>query len=248
MSADIVTGAEKKEKRSIKCRVLTKLNSLFWWGFKQEMPRILVFGATRGVGLETVKRLLASGSAQVSAFARAASASKLSALPGLTVLQGDVRDPAAVAAALAPGYDALIISLGGAGIWAADDTCSVGTAHILAALQAAGAAPRLVVCSSMGARESRGHIGGFVRWLLTHPLADKDLQEAAVEASGLPYCIVRPTGLSDAAPRGLGALACVATGPTPTSRIARADVAEFLIAQAAPETAQGLKVVGISWR
>ncbi len=213
------------------------------------MPRILVFGATRGVGLETVKQLLASGSAEVSAFARAASAPKLAAaLPGLTLLQGDVRDAAAVAAALAPGYDALIISLGGAGIWAADDTCSVGTRHILAALQATGAKPRLVVCSSMGARESRGHIGAFVRWLLTHPLADKDVQEAAVEASGLPYCIVRPTGLSDGAPRGVGALACVAAGPTPTSRVSRADVAAFLIAQASPETAQGLKVVGISWK
>ena len=55
-------------------------------------------------------------------------------------------------------------------------------------------------------------------------------------------------GGSDGAPRGVGALACVAAGPTPTSRVSRADVAAFLIAQASPETAQGLKVVGISWK
>jgi uncharacterized protein YbjT (DUF2867 family) len=214
------------------------------------MPRILVFGATRGVGLAAVRALLAPGSgAEVTAFARAASAPKLAAaLPGLALVQGDVRDAAAVAAALAPGFDALIISLGGAGIMAADDTCSRGTANILAALKASGARPKLVVCSSMGARESRGDIPTFVRWMLKHPLADKDVQEAAVEASGLPYCIVRPTGLSDSAPKGLAAVAAVTAGPTPTSRISRADVAAFLIAQAAPETAQAHKVVGISWR
>ena len=213
------------------------------------MPRVLVFGATRGVGLETVRALLAGGATEVAAFARAASAPKLAALgPGVRLLQGDVRDAAAVAAALAPGYDALVISLGGAGIWGADDTCSVGTANILQALRASGARPKLVVCSSMGVRESAAAIPAFVRWMLKHPLADKCIQEAAVEASGLPYCIVRPTGLSDAPAKGLAAVAAVTAGPTPTSRIARADVAAFLIAQAAPETAQEHKVVGISWR
>ena len=55
----------------------------------------------------------------------------------------------------------------------------------------------------MGASESREDVGCFIKWMLKHPLADKDIQEADLRSSGLPVVILRPTRLVDMPPRGL---------------------------------------------
>ena len=88
-------------------------------------------------------------------------------------------DAPSVAAAFSDGFapDAILLALGGAGIWSRDFVCSRGTENVLAAVRSARAAagasappPRLVCCSSMGVGDSAPLIPGFVRWLLTHPL------------------------------------------------------------------------------
>lgn len=203
--------------------------------------RAIIFGPTGGTGLELTRQCLGAG-ISTSAFLR--TPAKLKGLSP-TCIVGNVRNAAEVEAALASPFDCIFISLGGSGIMSPDDTCSVGTRNIIAALKKAGASPRLIVCSSMGVR-NRGDISSFVAWMLKHPLADKDIQEAEVEASGLPYVIVRPTGLRDAGAVGLASLAVVPSGPTPTSSISRADVAAFMIAQATSD-AHLSKAVGISW-
>jgi uncharacterized protein YbjT (DUF2867 family) len=208
------------------------------------MHRVLLFGATGGTGAEVLKQLKQPSTANVTCFVRSPDKLIKLGLQPDTAVQGDVRDAVAVKSAVSAGFDSIIISLGSSGIWYPDDTCSVGTKNILAALQGSSSRPKLVVCSSMGVRE-RSAIPGFVQWLLKHPLADKDVQEADVEASGLPFVIVRPTGLRNTPALGLSSVAIVRSGPTPTSRIARADVAAFLIAQMRSEEHTN-KCVGIS--
>jgi uncharacterized protein YbjT (DUF2867 family) len=209
--------------------------------------KLLIFGATGGTGLALVSQALARGHS-VTAFAR--TPAKLPGAAGgggATVIKGDVLDAAAVSAAVAAAApDAILVALGGAGLMARDFNCSRGTDHILAGVRAAGGAPRVVLCSSMGVAESAAHIPTFVRWLLKHPLADKAPQEAAVRAAGLPFVIVRPTGLRDGPPRGPAALAARVGERLPTSAVARADVAAFMLDALASDEWLG-QTVGLSW-
>ena len=211
--------------------------------------RVLIFGATGGTGLALVSQALARGH-DVTVFVRSPSklAAKLGvAAPQPTIVSGDVLDAAAVAAAVAAARpDVLLLALGGAGIMSRDFTCSRGTEFVLAGAAAAALAPRVVLCSSMGVAESAPLVPAFLRWLLKHPLADKAPQEAAVRASALPFVIVRPTGLRDAPPRGAAALAARVGERLPTSAIARADVAAFMLDAAAGDEWLG-KTVGLSW-
>src|SRR6185436_17643954 len=73
------------------------------------MATLLVIGASRGIGLETVRRALAAGH-RVRAFARGAAAIPLDQ-QGLAKVAGDALDAAAVAKAV-EGADAVIQSLG----------------------------------------------------------------------------------------------------------------------------------------
>lgn len=73
------------------------------------MALILVIGASRGIGLETVKAALAAGH-KVRAFARSAPSIDISD-PNLTKITGDARVRGEVAAAV-QGVDAVIYAVG----------------------------------------------------------------------------------------------------------------------------------------
>ena len=206
--------------------------------------KLLIFGATRGVGSELAVAAAARGHT-VTAFARRPAA--VPAAAAATVISGDVLDAAAVARAVAEAKpEAVLLALGGAGIWRRDYVCSHGTDHVLKGLAAAGLRPRVIVCSSMGVGDSAPHIPGFVAWLLKHPLADKGPQEEAVRASGLPYTIIRPTGLKDGAARGRAACALLESAKLPTSSVARADVAAVMLDALTDDALLG-KTLGLSW-
>ena len=94
---------------------------------------------------------------------------------------------------------------------------------------------RLVCITGIGAGDSRGH-GGFLYDRLVQPLplrgvyADKDRQEALIQASGLDRVIARPSLLRDGPATGR------VRAPTDLQgfhggEIARADVAALVIAQ-----------------
>jgi nucleoside-diphosphate-sugar epimerase len=89
---------------------------------------------------------------------------------------------------------------------------SVATRHIIEAMEQTGT-KRLVTLSSAGIGDSRGKLG-FFREAILVPLfskaqfRDKELQEEYVRESSVEWVIVRPT-----------------------SRIARADVAAFMVDQ-----------------
>ncbi|MBX7118787.1 MAG: NAD(P)H-binding protein [Gemmatimonadaceae bacterium] len=96
--------------------------------------KLALFGATGRVGGRVLEYALAEGHT-VRALAR--DPAKLAPRPGLTVVAGDVLDPAAVAAVVA-GADAVISGLGGAGLQEPGEAQSRGMANIVAAMRAAG--------------------------------------------------------------------------------------------------------------
>lgn len=200
------------------------------------MATLLVIGASRGVGLETVKAALAAGH-RVRAFARGAGSIPVEA-PELEKIAGDALQPADVAPAVA-GVDAVIQSLGAPrtaqSILVATTLFSRATRILIDAMRA-GAVKRLVTVTGLGAGDSRGH-GSFLYDALLFPLLlkriydDKDVQEQMIRASDLDWTIVRPGLLTNG--RATGAVRAL---PDPKDwgpgYISRADVAEFLVREA----------------
>ena len=209
--------------------------------------KLLIIGATGGVGLALSSQAVAAGHA-VTILARNPAKLPAAVAAAATVVKADAVLDAPLVHAAVKGQDAILVALGGNSLlWRGFD-CSRGTDNILAGIKAAGgAAPRLLVCSSMGASESAPRIPGFVKWILKHPLADKDVQEAAVRAAGVPHVIVRPTGLNDGEAKGAEAVAAVVGAALPNNQIARKDVAAFMLAQLASDEYLN-KAVGISWK
>jgi nucleoside-diphosphate-sugar epimerase len=124
--------------------------------------------------------------------------------PGLTVAEADVRDASAVRPIVAR-VDAVVSTLGVSFTREPVDTYSVGTANIVAAMQAAGTR-RLVVVSSTAAyptRRSRAPLSlRLVEPIITRTIGktvydDVRRMESIVRDSGLDWTIVRPSGLFD---------------------------------------------------
>ena len=195
------------------------------------MARLLVVGASRGIGLETVKAALAAGH-DVVALARRAHAIPVTS-PGLTRIDGDATDPETLACAV-HGVDAVIVTLGTGPSLKPVLLFSKATRHLVAAMRAAGV-HRLIVVTGLGAGDSRGH-GGFLYDRVFFPLfleriyEDKDVQETMVRESGLEWTIVRP-GLLTSGPASGRWQALVDPQSWRAGRISRADVAAFLIAE-----------------
>lgn len=200
------------------------------------MSTLLVIGASRGIGLETVGRALDAGH-RVCAFSRGAAAIPLSA-PTLEKIAGDALDKAAVLEAVR-GADAVIQCLGAshdaATILAGTTLFSGATRILIDAMRAAGAL-RLVAVTGLGAGDSRGH-GGLLYDALIFPLVlkriydDKDVQEQMIKASGLEWTIVRP-GLLTSGPATGAARALADPRDWRAGSISRADVADFLVREA----------------
>jgi len=198
------------------------------------MSRILIIGASRGIGLETVKRALDAGH-RVRALARSAAAIEI-AHPALEKIAGDALDPAAVRAALA-GVDVVIEALGLAPgiIYLTGTTLFSRATRVLVDAMQAAQVKRLIAVTGLGAGDSRGR-GGFLYDTLMFPLVlkriydDKDVQEMIIRRSGLDWTIARPGLLNDGPATGSYR---VLTEPRDwrAGPIARADVADFLVRQ-----------------
>ncbi|WP_428483451.1 NAD(P)-dependent oxidoreductase [Rhodopila sp.] len=198
--------------------------------------KVLVLGATGGTGRLIVRNALAKGDSVV---ALVRSKARARDLPAADVIEGDARDEAALSRAL-DGCDAVISALGtGLSPFREVTLLSTATRALVAAMIRSGAR-RLVCITGMGAGDSRGH-GGFLNDRLILPLLlrnvykDKDRQEAAIRASSLDWVIVRPAVLNNEPPRGnvraVADLAGVHGG-----KIARADVARFVVDQLTTDT------------
>lgn len=191
--------------------------------------RVLVIGATGGVGRQIVRDALGRGH-EVTAFLR--SPEKLGVEhPRLRVVQGDALDPQALEAVM-PGHDAVLSALGGASH--ATKVWSQGTAHVVAAMKRQGVR-RIAVVSAIGVGDSLGQArrSSFVFGRIILPLmlrktfADMDAMEGTLRESGLEWSIVRATGLTDDDPTGRVVVSDSVEKVGP--RIPRADVAQFMV-------------------
>ena len=190
---------------------------------------VLITGASRGIGLETVCAALDAGF-HVRALARSADAIALTH-PGLEKLQGSALDAAIVSKAV-DGADAVITCLGMGPTLGPVTLFSRSTEIMVQAMEAAGVR-RLIAVTGIGSGDSRG-VGGMLYAKLFQPLllgtiyADKDREEAIIKQSDLDWTIVRPGFLTRLKPTGKPR-AIVDPKDWQGGFISRADVAWFLI-------------------
>ncbi len=189
--------------------------------------KLLVFGATGGTGRALLDQGLAQGH-QVTAFVRNPAA--LEARPGLTIAEGDVTDASAVGRAVA-GQEAVLSALGPRG--GQYGVLPGGVRNIVEAMRQAGVR-RLIHVSSFGVGDSRAQMGWVasrivVPLFLRKALDEKEIEEQIIRASDLDWIIARPGGLEDG-PR-TGVYRCITDSHEKVGqpRIARADVADFML-------------------
>ena len=201
--------------------------------------KIIIFGAAGGTGKALTEQALAQGYI-VTGFDRNPEALKLQH-PNLTMLKGDIFDPAGVEEAIA-GQDVVFCVLGvrpGVTI----PVCSVGTKNIIAAMQKQDV-KRLMIQSAFAVAALDGE-WREVPWIvpLVSPLfgkvramfMDHVRQEQFVRQSNLDWIVVRPSRLTDTPRTGtykVGEPLFIG----PNARIARADVADFMLKQVQNDT------------
>ena len=215
--------------------------------------RVLVIGATGRNGGAIVAALEAAG-AKPRAMVRDLARAQEKAGPGVVRdwVIGDLRDPASLEAAL-QGVDVVINAAATTQMQGANGTAAVdrdGTRNLVAAAKRANV-DRIVLITGM--------IVPYPPQNLPPPmaagLADKRAAERLLEASGLEYVILRPTGIQDR-PGGLWAISLADSAvyratpdemamrrgpqgatpapdaPPPAGTIARADLAEVALVSA----------------
>lgn len=198
------------------------------------MATVLIIGASKGIGLETVKAALAAGYT-VRAFARSAANIPIDDVR-LTKIPGDALSRADIDKAL-DGVDAVIQSLGVAslGELAGGSTLfSQSTRILIDAMKATGVA-RLIAVTGLGAGNSRGRFGFFYDRImfplfLARIYADKDVAEGMIANSGLAWTIARP-GILTNGPATMHYKVLPNSEDWRYGSISRRDVAEFLVQQ-----------------
>lgn len=199
--------------------------------------KIIVFGATGGVGQHVVDRALRAGH-DVTAFVR--TPEKLRRRNGVTIKRGDAFDAEAVASAI-EGHDAVVSCLSSSTAMKKSDELSRMTRNIVDGMQRSGVT-RIVYCASVGVDgELTGPIGKTVMWMLRHPLADHAAALAHIASAGLDATVARPMSLNDEPYADY--VETFAGAPTASRPIPRASVADFMVkALARPETYSGTSV------
>ena len=191
--------------------------------------KILVFGPTGGTGQLLLERAIQTGHL-VTAFTRNSSAIEERA--NLRVIAGDVLDPAAVVAAVA-GQDAVLSALGGRP-WRASPICGPAIRNITAAMTT-HRVRRIVAISTLGAGETRADVGWFARnvlfrFVLRNEVADKEAMERHFGSTDLDWIVVCVSLLTNEAARGSFRVADDRSIHG-MGKIARSDVADFMLAQ-----------------
>jgi uncharacterized protein YbjT (DUF2867 family) len=191
--------------------------------------QVLILGATGGTGRELVKQALGHGHT-VRAVARNPEKVK-TVHPRLEVVQGDIGDPKTLAAAL-KGQDA-VLSAVGVNERKPNTILSDGVRNLLTAMKRQKV-KRLIFVSSLGVGDSKGQLGPVYNLvvlptLLKNIFADKETAEQLIRDSDADWTIVRPGSLTSKLLTGK-----YRTGPDAARkrwlpRIARADVADFML-------------------
>lgn len=196
--------------------------------------KVIIFGATGTIGKQLVTQALEAGH-HVTAFTRKAE-NVTTAHPNLRIATGDAMSYDHVLKAIA-GHEAVLCALGGGrkGI-----IRSEGTKNITRAMQATGI-QKLICQTTLGCGESRGNLNFFWKnimfgWFLKDAFLDHEQQEQYVLNSDLTWTIVRPAAFTDGdKTEGFQQN----FGPDKQGlklKIARADVAWFMLQQLTAST------------
>ncbi|MEM6683153.1 MAG: SDR family oxidoreductase [Pseudomonadota bacterium] len=191
--------------------------------------RIALFGATGGTGKAFITQALGAGHS-ITALVR--DPSKLEDAGGITVVEGDARDPEAVARTL-EGADAAVSTLGNFNR-EPNTEISDATQVIIEAMQASGPT-RFIVVTTIGVGDSYRPLRSFLfKYLVIGLVArniwkDREVQETKIMGSGLDWTIARPGGLKN--DPGTGQYQVIpGGGPQPKKiSIAREDVADYCL-------------------
>lgn len=187
--------------------------------------KIIVFGATGGVGREVVKQAAENGH-EVTAFLRTPAKLEFEHA-NLKVIQGDAFNPSEVAAAIA-GHEAVVSCLGSSNGMKKSTELRDMTKNIVAGMQTNGVKRILYTASAGIHKELTGVSGKLMMTMLKNALADHGAAVEEIRSHGLVYTIVRPMGLTNGAFTGNYREATEGV-PEKSMSIPRADVAHFIV-------------------
>jgi len=195
---------------------------------------ISIFGATGATGKLLTERSLAAGHT-VKVLAR--SPQNFPFRDRVELVHGDAKDLAAVRETVR-GSDLVFNALGARSL-GKEDVLEIAVPLIVTAMQEQGVR-RIIALGSAGALDTAlDKQPAYRRWiveniinktLLKWPVASQRAQYAALSTSGLDWTMVMPPMLTNAAARGRYRVDETAL-PRNGSRIARADVADFMMLQ-----------------
>ena len=196
--------------------------------------KIAIFGASGATGTPLAKRCLAAGHT-VTALVR--TPQTFSLRDAVRVVHGSAYDAEAVRRTVA-GADAVLSTLGASSL-GKEEVLERGVPQIIAAMQqervrrivvlgAAGAIPHGWDDQSPWRRWIAEHI--IVGMILKNPMASQHAQYQALSATDLDWTMVMPPMLTNGRGHGTWRIGAQSLPPE-ASRIAREDVAQFMLQQ-----------------
>jgi putative NADH-flavin reductase len=211
--------------------------------------KIAIFGASGATGLLLTRRCFDAGH-QVTALLRNPETFPLRI--AVHAIRGSVFDPAAVAQTI-EGANVVLSALG-AKSWRKEDVLERAVPYIVAAMQQKGVR-RIIALGSSGAKDGAlDRRPAWQRWIVEHvvyktimkwPVASQRAQYAILSASDLDWTMVMPPLLTNSSARGRLRVDADAL-PRNANRIAREDVADFMVQQIdSPQWVR--KAVYIAW-
>jgi putative NADH-flavin reductase len=200
--------------------------------WRTSVARVLIIGASKGIGLETTRQALEAGH-QVRALARSAAAIGF-ADPKLEKVRGDALISKDIEEAL-NGMDVVIQTLGVSlgDLFRPVRLFSDATRVLVSAMESA-AVKRLICVTGFGAGDSHESISCLqllpFRLVFGRAYDDKGVQERLIKNSSLDWTIVRPGVLTSGRQTGRYK---ILDKPSQwrNGMISRLDVAEFLVRQ-----------------
>ena len=183
---------------------------------------VFLAGASRGVGREILKGLVAQNQ-QIKALVRSHStASELQAM-GVETAIADALNPEQLEQAMAGEIETVISTIGGKP-QDGERADYLGNKNLIDAAVKAGV-KRFILITSIGSGESVVALPPQAFAALKEVLAEKERAEQHLIASGLTYTIIRPGGLKSEPATGNGVLT---EDPKIAGTIHRADVADLV--------------------
>ncbi|MEM7619131.1 MAG: SDR family oxidoreductase [Pseudomonadota bacterium] len=195
------------------------------------MATVLIIGASKGVGLETIKQALEAGH-KVRALARSAEHIEISN-PNLVPISASATDEVAINEAIT-GCNAVITTLGISPTFQDVTLFSDSIQVVIKAMQNHGV-KRLISVTGLGAGESKNSGNIFITKMLRPFFLgtiydDKTREEDHIQNSTLDWTIVRP-GILTRLPAKKTYQVLTEKKKWKIGFISRADVADFLINQ-----------------